>query len=129
MKLFSASPVLSFLLQPLSPHYQPPQIDSIAHLLLKLADSANIYLKVQNQSEKSETKPEALLLSEHIIKTSQFVQKQSQPSVLHSLEHFDTLSMNQKYQLLLKDLRFGYMDMKENGQQKHHYLSHVDQQS
>ncbi len=124
MKIFSSNTTLMKLIQPIDAHYQPAQIESIFSLLKKLSESAHIFLKVNGQSANN--KEASVVLAEKIIDTLKIVEKTQ--SFLQQNSNTDVLSLplSEKYRCLLKDLRFGYMAMKNGKSYGHHYTCYVE---
>ena len=112
------------LIQPIDAHYQPAQIESIFSLLKKLSESAHIFLKVNGQNVNN--KEASVVLAEKIIDTLKIVEKTQ--SFLQQNSNTDVLSLplSEKYRCLLKDLRFGYMAMKNGKSYGHHYTCYVE---
>ena len=121
---FSESPILIQLLLPLDPHIRPPQSDSIVNLLKKLDDLGCIFLKCLKDTDTTG----ADAFAKHINSTYEMVSDRIErfrastaPVALY--KNILSLPLAEKYRILLKDLRFDYMDMYEEGTLNHHYTS------
>ena len=122
----------------LDAHYQPRQTDSVYALIRKLNDTAHIFLTCLNTKNDptqpaQDTNRVAQQLAEDIQLTFNIVDE----AVAHyreeegdddndadNLEATLALPLPQKYRILLQDLRFDYISMKDaNSRYKHHYAT------
>jgi hypothetical protein len=126
-RVFAKNKALSITLIDIDQKYKPKQIEPIYKLLAKLNDLANIYSSCLNSQVNNESEKEAEVLIKEIRKTHKNVMRTVEKLQAVDDEHFyeNTLSLplEQKYRLLLKNLRFDNMDMKnEAGNYVHHYI-------
>ena len=127
VRVFSKNRSLSLCLLDIDPKYKPKQIEPIYKLLNKLNDLANIYNSCLQTQNNNETEKDAEILIKEIRKTqrsvTRTVEKLKAVDDDHFYENALALPLKQKYPLLLKNMRFDNMDMKnEAGNYVHHYV-------
>lgn len=106
--------------------YEPKQAESIYSLIKTLEGTSKIFLSCLTGSVSEKTSEE---IAKNIIATHGIVEEAISK---YKKDHIDEdeekrileLPLAKKYPILLKDLRFDYIDMKDkNGNFKHHYSS------
>lgn len=126
----------------LDAHYQPKQKDSILELLKKMNDNAKIFLQCLQQPKEGQLKEEDKISEQLAIKikeTYQLVEKVCKS--YQDDQDFEQLDDQQqeeemkqilekpladKYKMLLQDLRFDYISMKnDQGKYQHYYSSYI----
>ena len=127
VRVFSKNRLLSQCLLDINPKYKPKQIEPIYKLLNKLNDLANIYSSCLQTQNNNETEKDAEVLIKEIRKTqrsvTRTVEKLKAVNDDQFYENALALPVQQKYPLLLKNMRFDNMDMKsEAGNYVHHYI-------
>ena len=127
VRVFSKNRSLSQCLLDIDPKYKPKQIEPIYKLLNKLNDLANIYSSCLQTQNNNETERDAEVLIKEIRKTqrsvTRTVEKLKAVDDDQFYENALVLPLHQKYPLLLKNMRFDNMDMKnEAGTYVHHYI-------
>ena len=116
------------LLLEISKDYKPIQTQSVYELLSMLNDGAKLFMNCLKQSAKKEKSNEEKLATE-IISTFDIVSKnikQYQSGGLHGKNYSEILKLplEKSYPLLLRELTFDYMSMKNlNGAYVHYYSS------
>jgi ubiquitin-protein ligase len=116
------------LLLEISKDYKPIQTQSVYELLSMLNDGAKLFMNCLRQSAKKEKSNEEKLATE-IISTFDIVSKnikQYQSGGLHGKNYSEILKLplEKSYPLLLRELTFDYMSMKNlNGAYVHYYSS------
>mmetsp|Transcript_41235 Transcript_41235/g.47493 ORF Transcript_41235/g.47493 Transcript_41235/m.47493 type:complete len:828 (+) Transcript_41235:1411-3894(+) len=128
VRVFSKNKILSFTLIEIDPRLKPKQLEPIYKLIEKLNDLVSIYNScLQSQADNDSEKDADTLIIE-IKKTSKSVLKTIERLKGGQREEFYAnalhLPLNECYPMLLKNLRFDTMDMKnKNGEYVHHYIS------
>ena len=127
VRVFAKSTVLCNLLVDIGPQYKPKQIEPIHKLLGKLNDLANIYNNCLHSKPSTETEKDSEVLIKEIKKTHKVVLKVVDRLAYDNEEDFYEnalhLPLKESYPLLLKNLRFDHMDMKDKkGSYSHHYI-------
>jgi len=128
IKAFAAQKKLVPLLLELNPCYKPTQIEPVYILLKKLNDLSNIFMTCLSNKSTEESKIPAQLASEIqviykiVMKAVEEAQRKSKKKTLY--KNILALPLAESYKILLKDLRFDYMNMRdENSKYVHHYSS------
>jgi len=131
VKAFASQKKLVPLLLELDPHYKPGQIEPIYVLMKKLDTLSNIFFTCLNKDITEESKVPAQLATE-IMAVNKIVQKAVEEAQKRRVKkdfYKDALALPlpEKYKMLMKDLRFDYMDMKDisSKQYVHHYASNA----
>lgn len=128
VRVFGKNRALAHTLIDIGPKYRPKQIEPIFKLLEKLNDLANIYSSCLQSQTTNESEKDAEILIKEIRKTQKVVSKtveklrgdQEDSAFYENALH---LPMKESYPLLLKNLRFDHMDMRnEAGNYVHHYI-------
>ena len=132
----ATNPKLREILIEIDPHYIPPQREPIWQLLGNLNDLSKIFLncltKEDDIKEENKTPKE---LAMRIKNCHEFVsgslQDLQNKSKEEHIKNALSLPLGQRYKVLLKDLRFDYMDMKDpgTGKYKHYYASTAEQET
>jgi len=127
VRVFSKNKSMAFTLLEIKSNYKPKQIEPIHKLLSKLNDLANIYNSCLQSQTSSDSEKDAEFLIKEIKKTHKSVSKtvdrlqgdQNEAFFENALH----LPLGESYPLLLKNLRFDHMDMRnEAGNYVHHYI-------
>ena len=126
--VFSKNHSLIPLLLDISKDYKPIQTQSVFNLLSLLNDGAKIFMNCLQQNAKKEKSKEEKLANEIIISYNIVSKniKLYQSSSEHSKNYTEILKLpvEKSYPLLLRELAFDYMSMKNsNGNLVHHYSS------
>ena len=117
------------LLLDISKDYKPIQTKSVYNLLALLYDGAKIFMNCLKQNVKTEkTSEEKLKIAEEIINSYTIVSKniklyQSSSDQGKNYAEILKLPVEKSYPLLLRDLAFDYMSMKNNNGNLVHYYS------
>lgn len=127
VRVFAKNRSLMFTLIEIDQKYKPKQIEPIYRLLDKLNDLANIYNSCLQSQTTNETEKDSEILIKEIKKTHKSVTKTvdrlqgEQGDTFY--ENALHLPLRDSYPLLLKNLRFDTMDMRnEAGNYVHHYI-------
>ena len=129
VKAFSSQRKLVPLLLELDPHYKPTQVEPIYVLLKKLDGLSNIFVTCLKKEATEESKVPAQLASEiqGVYKFIMGAIEEEQKRRFKRGFFRDALSLPfaERYKLLMRDLRFDYMDMKDASSKAyvHHYAS------
>ena len=122
------------LLLLLDPHYLPKQHQPLHELLKKLDELSAIFVRCMNKEADIKIKTEApIKLADHIHRCYERVKKvvkeAHKDKQSEEIKGILSLPLDQAYKLLLKDLRFGYTNMRDDkGKYKHFYHSHAFQE-
>lgn len=127
VRVFAKNKSLSTTLIDIDVKYKPKQIEPIYKLLSKLNDLANIYNNCLQSQATGDSEKDAEILIKEIRKTHRsvmrVVEKLQAVDDGHFYENALALPLDQKYPLLLKNLRFDHMDMRnEAGNYEHFYI-------
>jgi len=127
VRVFARSKVLHPLLFDIDAKYKPKQIEPINKLLSKLNDLANIYNNCLRSKPSNEIEKDSELLIKEIKKTHKIVKKIVKRLYNNNNDAFYEnalhLPLKESYPLLLKNLRFDHMDMKDKkGKYVHHNI-------
>ena len=126
MKAIAKNNVLVPCLMEIPKEYEPKQSESIHSLLKTLEGTSKIFLSCLTGSVSEKTSEE---IAKNIIETYEFVDDAISKYKIDNVDEDEErrileLPLTKKYPLLMKDLRFDYVDMKDkNGKIKHHYSS------
>eukprot|EP01022_Parablepharisma_sp_SALTPOND_P015993 TRINITY_DN22_c0_g3_i1.p1 TRINITY_DN22_c0_g3~~TRINITY_DN22_c0_g3_i1.p1 ORF type:complete len:4095 (+),score=552.02 TRINITY_DN22_c0_g3_i1:5895-18179(+) len=129
VKAFARQKKLVPLLLELDPHYKPTQVEPVYVLLKKLEGLSNIFLTCLNKEVTEESKVPAQLASEiqSVYKVVMKAVEEAQKRRVKKDFYKDAISLPlaESYKILMKDLRFDYMDMKDSKSKSyvHHYAS------
>ncbi len=129
VRAFASQRKLVPLLLELDTHYKPPQVEPVYMLLKKLDSLSTIFVTCLKKEITEESKVPAQLASE-IQSVYRFIMiaveaEQKRKVKRNFYKDALTLPLADRYKLLMRDLRFDYMDMKDSNTKAyvHHYAS------
>ncbi len=124
---------LATLLVDIDPHYMPIQREPIYKILKNLNELSNIFLKCMEKDSEAKSENESPKhLAEEIQKcykrVMRVVEKMLQEKKSDVIKNILSMPLPQAYKALLRDLRFGYTNMRdEKGKYKHFYHQQAEQ--
>ena len=132
---FRENPKLATLLVELDPHYSPPQREPLYKVLKNLNELSGIFVKcmekeVEINPENEVPKQLAEKIQKCYKKVMRVVEKMQQEKKGEAMKNILALPLPKAYRALLRDLRFGYTNMRdEKGKYKHFYHAQAEHEA